>query len=607
MNPEDFIRWALDDARTLEERYATELLIEDAESRWNSVHQTGVWTRWEETAALQRERFLNPAYQPAYSEQSVRRAAEILPTMTTWRLTSSSHNERPVRDMAVLRFLPALEDLTIGCEIADLSLLTELPALRALSFSSPVCEDYRPLARCTQLRRLTLSLGVHWPEVAGLENLQLLESLELSGNLLVFPKGITFPRVHTGKLNCAPLHARCVRDLPQLPACEFLTLAGVERLDGIDAFPRLRNLNLTGPVRDFSPLTVLGDLTWLAYDGGLPLDVSPVARLPRLLCATFKTAHVWGSERAPLRDYSPLAAAPMLRELHVDGCPPLEMEVAALNAGLPPWDDLLLAPEPRPIPPLRVVIAPHSRFPKRDSSPRAPGEPEREDPGISVCEGKWVSAYATRIVGERIGHADWGKVNASGGGGGFIVWVECYEVVERLLEIVEAMREVLARLRDEYEGQVFIALKAPPPEPTEAQRELLQRFRDDQEEAEHERRQEEQRERLDRLYLYQLKQQEGEAVAPEEFTAPPPKPLPPAPWEVEDDEEDEDEFGDTAVKQKTEPPPDLWDDEHPLANNYRMYATLTLNGLWVIHRDADICQHLLGREADEELPDDKQP
>ena len=37
----------------------------------------------------------------------------------------------------------------------------------------------------------------------------------------------------------------------------------------------------------------------------------------------------------------------MLRELHVSGCPPLEMEAAIVNAGLRPWDDLLLAPEPR--------------------------------------------------------------------------------------------------------------------------------------------------------------------------------------------------------------------------------------------------------------------
>jgi hypothetical protein len=32
----------------------------------------------------ERERFLNPAYEPAYSETSVRRAAEFLPAITEW-------------------------------------------------------------------------------------------------------------------------------------------------------------------------------------------------------------------------------------------------------------------------------------------------------------------------------------------------------------------------------------------------------------------------------------------------------------------------------------------------------------------------------------------
>src|SRR4029434_3529418 len=102
------------------------------------------------------------------------------------------YQERPVRDMAVLRFLPALKTLTVDCDIVDLSLLTELPNLRTLSFSSRVCEDYRPLSRCTQLQHLHLSLSVHWPETEGLEKLQQLESLTPTGNLLVFARGLTF-------------------------------------------------------------------------------------------------------------------------------------------------------------------------------------------------------------------------------------------------------------------------------------------------------------------------------------------------------------------------------------------------------------------------------
>src|SRR6266446_6986537 len=142
MDPEDFIRWALDDARTLEERYTTELFVEDAESTWNVVHKTGRFTPWEEKAERDRQRFLNPAYQPQYSERSVRHAAEMIPLRTRWSIRPG-YRERPVRDIAVLRFFTALEILDVACDVADISLLAELPALRELTVCVAPCEDFR--------------------------------------------------------------------------------------------------------------------------------------------------------------------------------------------------------------------------------------------------------------------------------------------------------------------------------------------------------------------------------------------------------------------------------------------------------------------------------
>src|SRR3954463_13226457 len=54
-DPEVFIRWALDDARTLEERYTTELLIERLEDWYNAVHQTGKHRTLDQTMARTRE------------------------------------------------------------------------------------------------------------------------------------------------------------------------------------------------------------------------------------------------------------------------------------------------------------------------------------------------------------------------------------------------------------------------------------------------------------------------------------------------------------------------------------------------------------------------
>ena len=87
---------------------------------------------------------------------------------------------------------------------------------------------------------------------------------------------------------------------------------------------------------------------------------------------------------------------------------------------------------------------------------------------------------------------------------------------------------------------------------------------------------------------------------PGEFAAPAPLPPPPAPWEVEDeDDEDDDtgEGGDVAVKKKPDPPPDWWDDEHPLADNYRMWGTLTLTDLH-LSGDPGLIQWTVGRAPD---------
>src|SRR4051794_31977598 len=107
-DPEAFIRWAIADARSLEERYTTELLVEEADYMWhlkNNVRHRGTI---DQTMARERERFLNPAYQPSYSETSVRRAAEVIAVQREWQLATWAYKDRPVRDIAVLRFMPAL-------------------------------------------------------------------------------------------------------------------------------------------------------------------------------------------------------------------------------------------------------------------------------------------------------------------------------------------------------------------------------------------------------------------------------------------------------------------------------------------------------------------
>ncbi|HEV7401851.1 MAG TPA: hypothetical protein VGO11_02950 [Chthoniobacteraceae bacterium] len=607
---EAFIRWALDDARTLEERYTTELLVEDADHMWHLKNNVRHRRTIDQTLARERERFLNPAYQPSYSETSVRHAAEVIAVQREWQLATWAYKDRPARDIAVLRFMPALTKLTINTYIADLSLLAELPNLRDLTFTSPVCEDFRPLARCTWLRRLRLNFGVPWPEVAGLETLQQLEFLGLCGNLLVLPPGLVFAHVHEGLLSCQPLQARSVRDLPRFPACEFLTLEGVERLDGIDAFPRVRNLTLTGPVRDFTPLTALPGLTWLSYKGALPLDVAPLVRAPALLHAGFETQHTFGVEKDPPRDYAPLAASPTLREVVVTGCRPVELEVAALNAALTPWDDFFLRPEPRPVPPLRVIIAPRKLHPRQPEAHSRPDEQLPPDIGIRECEEQWIKRFGTALVGECIGHRDWGCVGARGIDRYLFAGLECYEDLPRFPEIVEALRTLVARLRSEYVGELSIWLRVQKPELTPAQQQLLDEFQEREDEAAAEQRRRDREEHVERLHLFQLKQQQGEAIDPKEFSPSPRGPDPTPPWEEESDEDDagDEGSGNFAVKTKPDPPPDPYDDDHPLARNYHLSLTFTLGEVWLDPRFAGLGLHLLQREAaDEEIAEEPPP
>ena len=68
----------MDDARTVEERYGVELLIERCDGRWHVMHNSPPRRQpWETDAERRRQRKLNPAYGPSYIEEVVRRITEV--------------------------------------------------------------------------------------------------------------------------------------------------------------------------------------------------------------------------------------------------------------------------------------------------------------------------------------------------------------------------------------------------------------------------------------------------------------------------------------------------------------------------------------------------
>ena len=601
MHPDTFVRWAMDDCRTIEERYTVELLIERCHGRWHFMHQRPFRHDMNAVMEHRRQRKLNPAYEPRYTEEVLRRITEVFPEVTSWS-PPSTYDDRPQREFTALRFLPNLTQLNLNGEFTDLSPLLDMPQVRSLGFYSPVLEDLRLLGRCVQLRHLGLTLGVNWPDVRGLEALTQLETLSLTGNLLAFERGVTFPNVVSGTLICAPLAARSVRDLPQLPACRMLTLNGVEKLDGIEAFPQLRNLTLSGDVQDYSPLAALGELTCLNSAGAKPLDVTPLTRVPKLAYAAFTFNYKWSHVPAVPRDYSPLVEAPALRQIDVPGCEPVVTEVAALNAVLNPWDELFALTPPRPLPPLRIISAPLDKHPRPPEVHLMPGESLPIDEQLRRCEARWAGRKVERAIHRRLAARDWGRVETQdhlSRARHVTVNIESYAVVEKIGDIVQAARETIAGIAPEYTVHFHIDLKAPRPEPTPAQIALEEQFEREQDEFNFEKRQRERAEYLDRLHRFQLKKQEGSKVKPEDFSVPPPEPPPAAPWEREDDDnDDEDEdAGDFAIKQKLEPPPSWLDDEHPLAHQYRMWGVLTLTELW-LSGDAGLVLFCVGRAPD---------
>lgn len=604
MNPEAFVQWAMDDARTVEERYCVELLIEQCYGRWKVMHnQPPSYEPWQKTAERKRQRKLNPAYEPRYTEEVVRRITEVFPEVKTWHGPS---DDRVLRDFKALTFLPNLVDATLHGDFSDLSPLLEMRALRKLAISSSY-EDSGLIGQCHQLRELNITFGVKWPEVKGLERLTQLEVLTLKGNLLAFEPGVTFPRVVRAAIHCEPLAARNMRHLPQLPACRLLTLSGVDRLDGIEAFSQLRNLRLECDVKDFAPLAALPELTAFSTSAAQPADVSPLIRVPKLAYAGFNFRYQFAFQPPPPRDYSPLVEAPALRELEVPDCPPVATEVAAINAALPPWSDLFALPEPRALSRLRIHSVPMETLPHRRGVHLAAGETEPIDEQLRRCEARWVARQITQAVTARVGFAEWGKTSVDE----FkfplrtvALTIECYELVEKFGLVFEAAREALARVKEDWYAFVYVDLKSPKLELTREQKRMVEQFRDEQDDFDFEQRKKEWDEFIDRVHRYQIQKQDGRAVDPAKFAAPAPEQPPPAPWEREDEEdedEDEDESGETGLavkKKKPEPPPDWDDDEHPLAGHYRMWGILTHSDLW-ISGDPGLIRFTTGREPDD--------
>ena len=618
-----------DPGRTGDELFTVELLLERmaVKSDW-PVRERNVG--FEEKMRRMKERKFTPGYRPDLPREELE-ALAAQPAMVT-HFTASGGNDRPLRDLAALGFFPALEDINVtGCDVGDLSPLARLTGLKSFTMmENPEllgahALDFAQLGTQPALERVWLVVHQPWPEVRALGSWPALRELHFHGNLLSLAEVESLPAVEmlqakAGGLTSTPL--RDLRTFPALPKVKRMELHKTASLAGIERFGSLVNLELGGMFTDLSPLAGLTNVTFLKLEGEQFSDLRPLAQMPKL------RELVLLRER-PL-DLSPLAEAPHLRRVQFERCAFMRMEVAALNAGLPPEADDFLAPEPRPLGPLRFYVkgkaheAAQAHFMKRSRElVEARENFYAGDAALNQAEARTflgaLHAEMTRLLGRGWGLVPFSQATTAGG---TFFNLKRYQDTTRLREIVQLLRERSARSRFPWHFTLMVEPHGNMSYELEELQELEEKAKEPEghwlakyvepesvleESAEEAQRYREKYELLEREHLYELQQQQGMTEAK----------LPPiAEDEDEDDEEDmeaedeeelrsepatedDDQEGGVAIA----PPPPAPPDAEGLSDSLRFVLEVYEDCMLVNETLADRARYTLGEAPVEWTPD----
>ena len=557
---DDFFQWTIDPARTSDELFTAELIVEHGWMRYRGKHKLPFEFNWDAIHRLRSERDENPAYRSRIAREHLEGAVEMWADTTEF---SDSCSRRPIRDLGALRFFPHIEVICIHCaEVADLSPIAGLRSLRKLTLYEHLAPvgyalvDLSPLAGMPNLAEVKMNLDSPWPDLSALATLPALRELTFGGNILALAAVSSLPAVENVEFDCGHHWTTPLRDLHALPAMPKLrllslgkfscvTATGTTTLDGIERFPDLVNLALAGVFRDLRPLAALRELTCLTIFSELFTDLRPLATLPRLREVTI-------IRERPL-DIEPLAAAPALREVSLPRCLILETELGALHAGFPPWSEDFLNPEPRPLTPLRWFRFDAEHTDSGLIHSFSHGTSPRDmryaaDPALRAAESRWSKAELERRLTALLGDG-WNE-----SGLGSLLHIVRYQDVQRLPEIVECLRRFSADCLDPVRYFVSVEPHGDIPQDGWLRRRKRKPGSLDwldrettldeaiQEREEHRLHREKHLRRLEREHRHEILRQQGHAIDPKEFSPPTghdglgaPEPLP------EPDETDEDD------------------------------------------------------------------
>jgi hypothetical protein len=451
-DPRNFVDWVCDPARTNDELFTVELLIEQRRSNpdWPFPE---LREDFDARMERMRARGRDPGYRPGLHEGEIEQLS--LCATKPFGFHGGNGPDLPLRDLKALAFFPALTSLSLSTDTSDLTPLASLPRLESLSIG-----EYNDLAGsmpirmsdCGEMReliRIHLALRQPWPDLRALSGWPALKEVRFGGNILAFEEVPALPVAQLVQLkgwvrNETPL--RDLRRLPVMPAVRQLLVEGTISLEGIERYPSAVNLEVGGTFRDLMPLAAMTNITALTLTGEFFQDLSPLSLLPKLREVRFVR------ERAI--DLSPLADCPQLRRVEMERCAMMRTEVAALNAGLLPEAPDFEAEKPRELAPLKFFTM------SKENVAGGKFIHARYLEYIEVRERFYdgdaaFAAAETRVaqaaIQERLDHLlgrGWGLLNWRSFVGGYGMFgLKRFADTSRVREVIQVLREHSARSR----------------------------------------------------------------------------------------------------------------------------------------------------------------
>lgn len=347
MTANTFSEYALTPTLGSDATYTVELLIERVRDKFDPNY----WDDWSERGDARE----SPDYKPQFSEKHVKPAEKELKVLSWLSFQRIRDDDRPVRDLDALRFLPSVTGLVLSNnDISDISPVGSSTNLMRLHLRKNPIRDISALASCTKIEELELD-ETPIEDFSVLESLPNLRELSISADQIPAFKRLT--RLQSlKKLEFGLDTFDSFEGFPEMPELRVIRGAHVKSLEGLQRFPKLENLvNLSGDFDTLEPLANSKALTHANILGSRVDSVEPLSGLVSL-------RDLWLNTDALTLDFSPLESLPALHDLTVK-CSGEELaSLDKFRATLDPWDIEFRALKPRHTPSLELEVVDQKTF-----------------------------------------------------------------------------------------------------------------------------------------------------------------------------------------------------------------------------------------------------